>query len=44
MQDKNGSFVSSCAYGWQCGGHYLLLSVNATTGHIVPPFIGGVFG
>ncbi len=45
MQAKNGPFVSSCAYGWtQCGGHYMLLSVDATTGHIIAPFVGGVFG
>lgn len=44
MQDKNGPFVSSCAYGLQCGGHYMLLSVDATSGQIIAPFVGGVFG
>ncbi len=44
MQAKNGPFVSSCAYGLQCGGHYMLLSVDATSGQIVAPFVGGVFG
>ncbi len=45
MLEKNGSAVQSCLpRSGACGGHYMLLAVDAHSGKLDAPFAGVVFG